>query len=72
MFQALVTVFFILLLVYLICGVVFTFFFLARGLQKVDEDVPGSSWGFRIIIIPGCIVLWPVLMRKWIHAVKMK
>ncbi|MBD0298058.1 MAG: hypothetical protein ICV84_23160 [Flavisolibacter sp.] len=48
------------------------FFFLARGLQKIDEDVPGSSWGFRIIIIPGCILLWPVLLRKWIRIAKIK
>jgi hypothetical protein len=46
------------------------FFFITRGLQKVDEDVPGSSWGFKAIIIPGCILLWIVLLTKWRHATK--
>jgi hypothetical protein len=46
------------------------FFFIARGLQKIDEDVPGSSWGFRVIIIPGCILLWPPLLNKWRYSTK--
>jgi hypothetical protein len=65
----LTTIVFILLLmaaVYLLAGIVFTIFFQAKGLSKIDEGVHGSSWGFRIIIIPGCIVFWIVLLRKWI------
>ncbi len=34
MFQAIVTVFFILLLMYLICGLVFTFFFLPGDYKR--------------------------------------
>jgi hypothetical protein len=55
-------------LVYVVSGVVFSFFFVYRGIEKIDEDVPGSSWGFRIIIIPGCVLLWPLLLSKWIKA----
>ena len=68
MLQLIVTIILIVLAVYLICGVVFTFFFIARGLEKIDEDAPGSSWGFRLIIIPGCIVFWVVLLNKWLKA----
>jgi hypothetical protein len=50
---------------YLFAGIVFTIFFQAKGLSKIDEGVQGSSWGFRIIIIPGCIVFWPLLLKKW-------
>lgn len=57
---------------YLVAGVVFTIFFQAKGLSKIDEGVHGSSWGFRFIIIPGCIVFWVVLLRKWIKAKKVK
>ena len=60
----------ILLAVFLVCGVLFTFFFIARGLEKIDEEAASSTWGFRMIIIPGCILLWPLLLRKWIKAVK--
>jgi hypothetical protein len=48
----------------------FTFFFIARGLEKVDEDTKGSTWGFKVIIIPGCILLWPFLLQKWLKASK--
>lgn len=52
--------------VYLVLGVLFTIFFQLKGIAKIDKGVHGSSWGFRIMIIPGCIVLWVVLLRKWV------
>lgn len=54
--------------VYLICGMVFAVPFIAKGIKVVDEGAHGSSIGFRIIIIPGVIVFWPFLLRKWIKA----
>ena len=54
--------------IYLICGAVFTILFFLRGLSIVDEGANGSTIGFRIIIIPGCLSLWPLLLRKWIQA----
>jgi hypothetical protein len=50
---------------YLLLGVLFVIPFLMKGLNKVDEGVHGSTIGFKIIIIPGVIVFWPVLLRKW-------
>ena len=55
---------------YLLAGAIFSIFFLARGLKKIDEGTHGSTVGFRIIIIPGCIVFWPLLLRKWLNAIK--
>ena len=51
--------------VYLALGVVFVIPFLMKGLTKVDEGAHGSTMGFKIIIIPGVIVFWPVLLSKW-------
>ena len=51
--------------VYLALGVVFVISFLMKGLMKVDEGAHGSTMGFKIIIIPGVIVFWPVLLSKW-------
>ena len=65
MLTTIVSVFLVAITAYLIAGIVFTIFFQAKGLSKIDEGVHGSSWGFRIIIIPGCIVFWPVLLKKW-------
>ena len=53
---------------YLALGVLFVIPFLMKGLNKVDEGAHGSTIGFKIIIIPGVIVLWPVLLRKWMNS----
>lgn len=53
---------------YLVAGILFTIPFQLKGMTKVDEGVHGASIAFRIIIIPGCILLWPVLWRKWIKS----
>jgi Na+-driven multidrug efflux pump len=52
-------------LIYLIAGLLFVLPFLLKGIKKIDEGAHGSSIGFYIIIIPGVIVFWPVLLRKW-------
>ena len=51
---------------YLTCGFVFMIPFIIKGVDVVDEGARGSGIGFRIIIIPGTIVFWPALLRKWI------
>ena len=52
--------------IYLLVGLLFVIPFLMKGLNKIDEGAHGSTIGFKIIIIPGVIVLWPVLLSKWI------
>jgi hypothetical protein len=56
----------IIVAIYLVLGVCFVIPFLIKGLAKVDEGTHGSTIGFKIIIIPGVIVFWPVLLKKWI------
>ena len=56
----------IIVAVYLLVGVLFVIPFLMKGLNKVDEGANGSTIGFKIIIIPGVIVFWPVFLSKWI------
>jgi hypothetical protein len=57
---------------YLAVGFLFTIPFLLKGVAKIDEGAHGASWGFRVIIIPGTIVFWPFLLKRWINAIKMK
>lgn len=57
---------------YLLCGFVFALVFIFIGLNKVDEGAHGSSVGFKIIIIPGTMIFWPILLKKWISASKQK
>ena len=50
---------------YLIMGACFGIVFLARGLARVDPAARGSSWAFRLLILPGVAALWPVMAAEW-------
>lgn len=62
----LINILLIIVAVYLFAGLVFAIPFITKGVTKIDEGAHGSKWGFRIIIIPGTIVFWPLLLKKWI------
>lgn len=55
---------------YLATGVLFGVIFLLFGINKVDQAAAGSSVWFRLIILPGIVALWPVLMDRWLRGVK--
>ena len=57
-------------MIYLLCGLVFALAFVTRGAARIDEGAKDSSIGFKIIIIPGTMVLWPILLNKWLKAKK--
>lgn len=63
-----VTVMLLVVGVYLAIGLLFALPFVIKGVTKIDEGAVGSGWGFRLIIIPGVMVFWPVLLKKWIKA----
>lgn len=51
--------------VYLVAGLFFAIFFLAKGITVVDNGARDTGIGFRIIIMPGVILFWPFLLSKW-------
>jgi len=51
--------------VYLIFGLVFGLIFIDTGLSKVDDGAQDTSWKFRLLIIPGLLVFWPLFAVKW-------
>jgi hypothetical protein len=51
--------------VYGACGALFAAAFQWRGLRRLDPAAAASSWGFRAIITPGIILLWPWLAWRW-------
>ncbi len=67
-----VTILLLLVLAYLVTGLLFAILFLAKGIEKVDPATHGSGMGFRLIILPGTVALWPVLLRKWIQSKPMR
>ena len=50
---------------YLALGLVFCVLFHWKGLTRIDPTARDGSWGFRVLISPGVIALWPFLARRW-------
>ncbi len=50
---------------YLLCGLLFAIPFVLMGVGQIDPHAAHGSWGFRILIVPGTIFLWPLLARRW-------
>ncbi len=38
--------------------------FLAFGLDRIDNSARGSL-AFRPLLVPGLVLLWPVVIAKW-------
>ena len=51
---------------YIACGLAFAPFFVWRGLGRIDPAAQPAGLGFRLIILPGVVALWPVLLRRWL------
>lgn len=56
------------LAIYLLIGLIFAVPFVTLGIGRIDEGAKESRWGFRMIVIPGVIAVWPLLLRKWMHS----
>jgi hypothetical protein len=50
---------------YLLAGAVFAVVFHRRGIAKMDHSADGATWGFRVLVTPGIISLWPLLLKRW-------
>ena len=55
---------------YLAVGVLFAVPFALVGVNKIDSHSARGTWGFRLMIIPGTIALWPLLLRRWMSRVQ--
>lgn len=53
---------------YLALGLVFALAFALRGITVIDPATRRSSIGFRLLMIPGAVALWPLLLRRWRQA----
>ena len=51
---------------YLLIGTLFAVPFLLRGVHKIDPAALEGSTGFRVLIFPGTVALWPLLLRRWL------
>lgn len=58
------------LLIYGYCaiGLLFAVWFVVRGVNKVDPGMHAVHWAVRALIFPGSLLLWPVLLKKYLKA----
>ncbi len=51
---------------YLALGACFAVPFVMRGVNQIDPHAANGTWGFRLMIAPGVVFLWPLLARRWL------
>lgn len=57
----------LLISLYLGVGLLFGLTFITWGVERLDHATKGTSWVFRLLLLPGSIVLWPLLARCWMQ-----
>jgi hypothetical protein len=55
-----------LLALYAAAGAAFAVAFVGLGIARIDPAAKDSTWGFRLIILPGAAALWPLLLKRWL------
>lgn len=51
---------------YLTAGALFGGWFVVVGVARFDPAAKGTTPVFRLLILPGCVTLWPALAMKWL------
>ncbi|NUO78566.1 hypothetical protein HUU05_00690 [candidate division KSB1 bacterium] len=51
---------------YLGLGLLFAFAFVLKGASVIDPSAQAGTIGFRLLIFPGAVALWPVLAKRWL------
>ncbi len=54
--------------IYVGIGVLFAAIFFWRGQDRLGHAVTDATWGFRIIIVPSLVGLWPLLIWPLRHS----
>jgi hypothetical protein len=55
------------LYLYLVTGSVVAIVILAFGLTRLDSETEYAGIGFRLIIFPGTVALWPLLLKRYVR-----
>lgn len=49
---------------YLALGSVFAAWFVVLGVGRIDAAAKSAHVAFRLLILPGSVLLWPALLRR--------
>lgn len=50
---------------YIVIGLLFCGPFLIRGIGRIDRHAESSGLAVRLILLPGTMALWPLLLNRW-------
>ena len=64
--SAIITFLLTILGIYLLVGFVFGVIFAFAGAKSIDPSAAEGTWGFKLLIIPGCAIFWPCLLKRWV------
>lgn len=64
--ESFVSILLFLVATYLLIGLLFSIFFLWKGISKVDANATGISISLKLLLLPGIIVFWIVFLIKWL------
>lgn len=53
----------------MVAGFFFGLGFVLRGAGRIDPVAQKVGWGFRLIIFPGSMLLWPLLAWRYLKRV---
>jgi len=66
MYEAIAILFVYTFYAYTALGVAFALAFVTMGVKRIDSQAVGGSIGFRLLVFPGSVAFWPLLLRRWI------
>lgn len=52
---------------YLGVGLLFALPFVFIGVAKIDAPTAAAGFWFKLILIPGSTVFWPLLLKRWLR-----
>lgn len=52
------------LAVYLAVGAICAAVIAVKGLERIDAGAQGMPWSARLLILPGLVALWPLMLMK--------
>lgn len=52
--------------IYFGTGGAFALLVTVLGAQRMDAGAAGMPWSARLLIFPGLVALWPLLLKKWL------
>lgn len=51
---------------YCAAGALFALIFVFAGAARIDRATKGTGVLFRLLILPGAVLLWPFLLLMWV------